>query len=301
MRTENIAVILAALALLIGLSLYTHSRGQSQNQRSDLTVKGAFALTSPDTAAETTASDLRSAAARNAALQNELDWIFGGKHQRGWFLYTSLIAQTLGTGKGPGSTDFAKAVTAWQKKSGLNVTGVLDEDSFMKMVSEWQNNRLKDRTPAQPAQLITAPVADFYDPQRLPELRQVERNTYAAYKELVAAAIADRSLHLGHSNRSELTAAEKYMKIISAFRSREYQDKLRRESPNSGSAGLAVNSPHFTGRALDVYVGGDPVDTKYSNRAFQVNTPLYKWLVKNAGRFGFRPYFYEPWHWEYVK
>jgi LAS superfamily LD-carboxypeptidase LdcB len=93
----------------------------------------------------------------------------------------------------------------------------------------------------------------------------------------------------------------KYFKIISAFRSREYQDRLRREAPNAGSAGLAVNSPHFTGRALDIYVGGDPVDTRDANRAVQVETPAYRWLVRNAERFGFRPYFYEPWHWEYVK
>jgi LAS superfamily LD-carboxypeptidase LdcB len=25
----------------------------------------------------------------------------------------------------------------------------------------------------------------------------------------------------------------------------------------------------------------------------------YRWLVRNAERFGFCPYFYEPWHWEY--
>jgi LAS superfamily LD-carboxypeptidase LdcB len=91
------------------------------------------------------------------------------------------------------------------------------------------------------------------------------------------------------------------LKIVSSFRSRDYQDNLRRQSPNAGSAGLAVNSPHFTGRALDLYVGGSPVDTNDANRALQVNTPVYRWLVKNAGRFGFRPYFYEPWHWEYVK
>jgi LAS superfamily LD-carboxypeptidase LdcB len=52
---------------------------------------------------------------------------------------------------------------------------------------------------------------------------------------------------------------------------------------------------------LDLYVGGDPVDTKDANRAIQVKTPIYQWLVRNADKFGFRPYFYEPWHWEYVK
>jgi LAS superfamily LD-carboxypeptidase LdcB len=90
------------------------------------------------------------------------------------------------------------------------------------------------------------------------------------------------------------------LKIISSYRSREHQERLRAASPNSGRAGLAVNSPHFTGNALDIYVGGEPVSTADANRAIQVETPAYKWLVKNASRFGFYPYYYEPWHWEYV-
>ncbi len=170
----------------------------------------------------------------------------------------------------------------------------------MAVISQWQGNRLKNRTYATPDQLLTAPPSDFYDPGRADELRQVERNTYAAYKQMIAAAIGDPTLKLAHTG-GELAAKERYFKIVSAFRSRDYQDQLRRQSPNSGPAGLAVNSPHFTGRALDLYVGGDPVDTKDSNRAIQVNTPAYQWLVRNAERFGFRPYFYEPWHWEYVK
>ena len=175
--------------------------------------------------------------------------------------------------------------------SGEGASGVLDENTLMAMISQWQRNRLKIRTPATQDQLILAPTSDFYDPSRAPELRQVERKTYEAYKEMVAAAHADLNL----------SPNDKYLRIISSFRSPEYQAELRRKSPNAGSAGLAVNSPHFTGRALDIYVGGLPVDTKDSNRAVQVNTPAYRWLVRNAERFGFRPYFYEPWHWEYVK
>jgi LAS superfamily LD-carboxypeptidase LdcB len=117
---------------------------------------------------------------------------------------------------------------------------------------------------------------------------------------MVAAAIKERSLGLAHT-KTGLAPDEKFLKIISAFRSREYQEKLRRESPNAGSAGLAVNSPHFTGRALDVYVGGEPVDTQDTNRTLQIQTPVYQWLVKNGERFGFRPYCYEPWHWEFVE
>jgi LAS superfamily LD-carboxypeptidase LdcB len=117
---------------------------------------------------------------------------------------------------------------------------------------------------------------------------------------MIAAAVAEPSLGLKGTAAGELAPEEKYLKIVSSFRSREYQEDLRRQSPNSGRAGLAVNSPHFTGRALDLYVGGEPVETKDANRAAQVQTKVYLWLVKNADRFGFKPYYYEPWHWEYV-
>jgi zinc D-Ala-D-Ala carboxypeptidase len=232
------------------------------------------------------------AAAQNQIFRNELTWTFGGKRQRGWYLYDTLLAETLNSNDDSISDDFAQAVTKWQKRRGLSASGMLDQNSWMAMVSHWQGNRLKNRASATPDQLITAPSTDFYDSSRAAENRQVERATYDAYLKMIAAASED--LKLSSNNR--------YLKIISAFRSREYQQMLRRKSPNAGSAGLAVNnSPHFTGRALDLYVGGDPVDTKDANRAIQVNTPAYKWLVRNAERFGFRPYFYEPWHWEYVK
>jgi D-alanyl-D-alanine carboxypeptidase len=42
------------------------------------------------------------------------------------------------------------------------------------------------------------------------------------------------------------------------------------------------------------------VSSADGNRLVQTRTPVYRWLVKNAQKFGFRPYFYEPWHWEYV-
>ena len=238
-----------------------------------------------------TTSSFAAAATTNVTLRNDLTWIFGGKQQRGWYLYDFLISRTLNTQHDATTSDFAAALAGWQKKRGLAADGVLDQDAFMAMVSQWQSNRLKNRSYAQPDELLIVPGSDFYDPSRADELRQVERKTYAAYKEMIAAALADHDLKLG----------PKYLKIVSAFRSRDYQDNLRKKSPNAGSAGLAVNSPHFTGRALDLYVGGDPVDTKDSNRAIQVNTAAYRWLVRNAERFGFRPYFYEPWHWEYVK
>jgi D-alanyl-D-alanine carboxypeptidase len=241
------------------------------------------------------------AARQNALLLRELSWTFGSKPQRGWYLYLSLIKKLIKTKDDPSSPKFAAAVARWQKKSGRNPSGVLDDQTLYAMIGVWQAARLKDRTVAPLDQLLTAPISDFYDPTRAEELRQVERRTYTAYKRMVAAAVAERSLGLARTRQGGLSTNEKFLKIISAYRSPAYQEKLRRESPNSGTAGLAVNSPHFTGRALDLYVGGEPVDTQDPNRALQVQTRVYQWLVQNAERFGFRPYCYEPWHWEFVK
>ncbi len=228
--------------------------------------------------------------ARNEQLKGTLDWFFGGKPQRGWHLYAPLVSHFLGVTENPPSEKFAQALSQWQRANGLPVSGVLNQETWMKMVAHWQARRSKDRTIPTAEKLLTVAADEFYDPERPAELRQVERETYAAYQRMAAAAAKDLGLEFKTSES---------LKIISAFRSPEYQQKLRAQSPNSGRAGLAVNSPHFTGRALDLYVGGEPVSTKDANRALQTNTKVYRWLVKNASKYGFIPYFYEPWHWEY--
>ncbi len=248
-----------------------------------------------------TDSQFDSAATQNQNSAKNLVWAFGGRSQTGWYIYKPMICRTIGVESDASDNDFAESLAGWQKANKLAPSGVLDAVTLALFVANWQANRLKFHGYASPSELMFAPTADFFDTSRPDELRQVEHATYAAYKKLVAAAIADKSLNLKSNGRGELAPAEQFLKIVSAFRSKDYQDKLRKESPNSGRAGLAVNnSPHFTGRALDVYVGGEPVTTKDENRAVQVKTPVYLWLVKNAAKFGFRPYFYEPWHWEYA-
>ena len=310
MRALKINVYAIAIALValpaVALFIATSGHGQSPTVASTSTndrkplVK--LTLLSIDSRGNSVVNPtaLESAAAANLELTSELAWTFGGKQQRGWFLYSDLIKRLVNSNDEPFSKGFALALARWQQSSGVQPSGVLDEETLMSMVSNWQAARIKNRDLALPDQLLTVAATEFYDPERLEELRQVEKTTYAAYQRMLAAAIADPTLHLRHDAAGKLSSSEKFLKIISSFRSREYQEKLRRESPNAGRAGLAVNSPHFTGRALDLYVGGDPVDTKDANRAIQVQTPVYRWLVRNAERFGFRPYFYEPWHWEYV-
>lgn len=236
--------------------------------------------------------------AENARLKDALEWNFGAKPQRGWSLYAELIRQTVGAETNEEAPEFARAVAVWQGKNNLDATGTIDRETLYKLIEFWQSQRLNSSAYPADEDLLDAPITDFYDPTRAVELLKVEREAYRAYKKMVAAAAAD--LKLKTNKNGELAADEKYLRIISAFRSREYQAKLRAASPQSGSAGLAMNSPHFTGRALDIYVGGEPTMTKDFNRAVQVKTPVYRWLVKNAARFGFYPYFYEPWHWEYV-
>src|SRR6266496_804243 len=216
-----------------GTLLYSKtSRGQSQEAGKPGGVKRVLKPIAPSgdklegAANEPNALAFSSAATRNAVLRTDLNWTFGGKQQRGWYLYTPLINQLLERDYDAASENFAAALSRWQAKSGLTPSGVLDEASLYAMVSEWQDKRLKRFGYARPDELVTVPASDFYDPSRPDELRQVERATYAAYKRMVSAAASDPSLHLAPEAGGELAPAEKCLKIISSFRSREYQERL---------------------------------------------------------------------------
>ena len=273
------------------VSASTEARAKSEpTAKSDGVTRLSAAEATPAVSSSSASMPFRAAASRNIQLQSELNWAFGGKSQRGWRIYAPLISSLIGADADSQTSDFAMQLSSWQKQQGLEASGILDNYIWSQMISTWQSQRIKDKSYPTADQLVTIPVTDCYDPSRAEELRKVERETYSAYKRMVAAAQAELGPAVGGS----------FLKIISAFRSREYQAHLRQQSPNSGRAGLAVNSPHFTGRALDIYVGGEPVSTKDENRAIQTQTAAYKWLAKNASRYGFRPYFYEPWHWEYV-
>ena len=108
------------------------------------------------------------AAKRNALLSTELTWTFGSKQQRGWYLYTPLIKRLINTKQDSASAQFALALARWQAKSGLKPSGVLDEETLYAMITTWQDARLKDRSVAQPDQLLTAPISDFTT-QRAPK------------------------------------------------------------------------------------------------------------------------------------
>ena len=244
-------------------------------------------------------SRFASAALDNARVRTSMQWSFG-RPQTGWEIYTSLIAKTIGAEQNFDTPEFAMAVSKWQSNNAIQPTGVVDDATFRAFMKEWQSQRLKGWSYPELSLLYDAPITDFYDATRDPELLKLDAATYIAYKKMVMAAAKDLKGVLKVSSNGDLAPEEKMLRIVSGFRSREYQAELRRREPGAGRAALAVNSPHASGHAIDLYVGGKPVSTKDENRLVQVQTPAYKWLVKNANKFGFYNYFYEPWHWEYV-
>lgn len=292
------AMSLPVLAVFAVLSAggFLEVAGQNLPPRERTVV--ATAISKPVKAARSEA--FARAATTNAATVNTLQWPFGGKMQSGWAIYVELIGQTIGAEADAGSEDFAARLADWQSKKGNQPTGLLDAATMQQFVAHWQGQRLGRSTTPPLERLISAPIEDFWDPGRDANMLQLERDTYTAYRKMIAAAAKDLGKQMRFTTSGELADGEKFLRIISAYRSPEYQAALRKREPGAGRAALAKNSPHFTGQALDIYVGGEPVTTKDANRLIQVQTPAYKWLVKNASKFGFYPYFYEPWHWEYV-
>lgn len=100
------------------------------------------------------------------------------------------------------------------------------------------------------------------------------------------------------------------IQIGSAFRSVDRQAEIVRAKLVEGlslDAVLCVSAPpgyseHHSGRAVDVTTneGAAALELEFEN------TQAFRWLSKNAGRFGFvlsypagnpQGYDYEPWHW----
>lgn len=277
-------------------SIERRQKGANSQEKTPVEARSSISVSKRDPG-----SNLDLASKTNQQLQSNLEWNFGGKVQHGWTLYAPLIRHLIESqDDDAASNEFAQRVAKWQERSGIQPTGVLDNETWSRMINGFQSRRLGSHAYADEATLVTIPAADCYDPDRDEALRRADRETFIAYKRMVLEAAKDTALGLQVDAGGQLASSERFLKVVSAFRSREYQEQLRQKSPTSGRAGLAVNSPHFTGRALDLYVGGDPVSTKDDNRELQTRGAVYRWLVKNAARFGFQPYFYEPWHWEYV-
>ncbi|MGZ6037396.1 MAG: D-alanyl-D-alanine carboxypeptidase family protein, partial [Phenylobacterium sp.] len=114
-------------------------------------------------------------------------------------------------------------------------------------------------------------------------------------RELVAAA---------RREDPRIAADPQALKLFSGFRD-PAADQARCETDgNCNGVQRTTCSAHRTGLAMDLYMGqapGFPPDSSAeATRAFMSRTPAYRWLVANAARFGFVPYPFEPWHWEWT-
>jgi zinc D-Ala-D-Ala carboxypeptidase len=301
MKKRSIVFHTVPAGLFAGMVLsFFLGPGTAHAQMITRTVKSSPVRPAPKPEKSGTNSRFAAAVSENLRLRTDLTWTFGGKTQSGWAIYEPLIADTVGSKSDATTPAFASSLASWQSAHGVMATGIIDETTLAALMKYWQSQRLGRSDFPGPEKLITAPLTDFYDPTRSPDLLQLERRTYVAYKRMIAAAARDLGREIRFTRSGDLAPGEKYFRIVSAFRSQEYQDQLRARSPGSGRAAIALHSAHNTGQALDLYVGGDPVSTKDPNRLLQTQTPVYKWLVRNAHKFGFYNYFYEPWHWEYV-
>tara|TARA_R110002124_G_scaffold268544_1_gene436164 strand:+ start:380 stop:1267 length:888 start_codon:yes stop_codon:yes gene_type:complete len=242
------------------------------------------------------------AAAANAISYHSLEWTPFGQAEWGWETYLPLIQQELATGCGAGTPAFAVALASFQSRYSLPATGLFDPATFQVFKGLWQERRpfimarfAGDRTCPDPPPLnqLGYLVTEEEHADRLTRL--LRRDTLAAYRAMVAAARAEVP---------EVAADPELLQIFSGFRDPEADAARCAVENNCDGVRRAACSPHRTGTAVDLYVGqlmDLGVDsTLPASRLHMARGATYRWLVRNAGRFGFVPYVYEPWHWEWA-
>ncbi|MDQ0463364.1 LAS superfamily LD-carboxypeptidase LdcB [Caulobacter ginsengisoli] len=238
------------------------------------------------------------AASQNAMNLNNLAWSPFRRPEMGWRTYAPMVASEIGSDCPYDSQVFADRLAGWQAAHGLPASGVLDAASFDVMRVIWHRRRpfvqlSRSGCPAapDPASLATIPATMTYGSRPM----LLRADALAALKRMTAdARAADPAIA---RDRQALL-------VFSAFRAPVDDDLRCLTEGNCDNIGRTTCSAHRTGLAVDIVVGARPggrVDSaEDANRRFQSQTPAYRWLVRNARRYGFVPYVYEPWHWEWA-
>lgn len=237
----------------------------------------------------------------NGISLHSLEWAPFGSPEWGWETYAPLIQQELGTACAPNSPRFASGLADFQLAHLLPSTGVFDADTFRIFRGVWQERRpfimarVREEPCPEPPPLYQLGylVASEEHADRLTRL--LRRDVLEAYRGMVAAARAEVP---------EIAADPELLQIFSGFRDPEADAARCAASGNCDGLRRAVCSPHRTGTAVDLYVGQlfdlGVDNTSPASRQHMSRGAAYRWLVRNAGRFGFVPYAFEPWHWEWV-
>lgn len=247
-----------------------------------------------------TGTQWEGAAFANAISIYAMEWAPFGQTEWGWETYLPLLQNELHTRCAPNTPDFAAAMAGWQAAYNLPATGIFDAAAFQVLKGVLQERRpfvmarVRDECPEPPPiSMLGYLVSDEEHADRLTRL--LRRDTLDAYRRLVAAARAEVP---------DVAADPELLQIFSGFRDPEADAARCAAQGNCDGLRRAVCSPHRTGTAVDLYVGqiiGLGVDsTDPASRLHMTRSPTYRWLAANAHRFGFVPYVYEPWHWEWV-
>ena len=237
------------------------------------------------------------AAEANAGSVRSLAWAPFGRQEAGWEVYVILIQSEIGTDCPPNSEGFARALADWQRQNGQTPDGVMAEAVFMSMKGAMQTRRDFVRftstgmCPETPNLISAARIDEGYGGKQV----WMRPRALAAYRQMVAAARAEVP---------EIAADPRNLTIFSGYRSPSADAARCQAEGNCDGIVRARCSAHRTGLAADLYVGQapgfGPDSTADPNRLFMTGTPTYRWLVKNAQRFGFVNYPFEPWHWEWT-
>jgi hypothetical protein len=220
--------------------------------------------------------------------------------ETGWEIYVPLIGHELGTACGPETPGFAAALAAWQGAHKLPADGILTANIFAPMRDAIEMRRPFETLtahggacPAPPAEasLASATPAEGYSGK----IVQLRPAALAAWRNLVAAA---------RSEDPAIAADPRNLTFFSGYRAAAADAARCTLEGNCGGPVRANCSAHRTGLAVDVYVGQapgfGPDSSADVNRLYMSRTPAYRWLIANAGRFGFVNYPFEPWHWEWT-
>lgn len=239
------------------------------------------------------------AARYNAAAARYLAFAPFGRPEQGWRIYEPRIQSEIHTDCPAETPNFAEALAQWQHRHGLAPDGALQPATFETMKAGWQGRRpfvverLKGLCPDPPGpEALTVAAADeSYGGKTIP----LRPGTLRAYRHMAAA--------LGRA-LPEARVDPDALRLFSGYRSPGDDAARCMRDANCDGLVRAVCSAHRTGLALDLVVGvlpGRPVDsTADDNRLYQSQTPVYRWLVAHAGRYGFVNYVFEPWHWEWT-
>ena len=235
----------------------------------------------------------------NTESLGDLAWSLSGRDALGWEIYAPLAQREVATACPPDSQGFALALSRWQAAHGLSASGRMDATSFETMWVAMLVRRPFVRAmrfgcpaPLAASELELAQPDETFARQTT---IMAGRQALQAYRTLLAAARA---------NAPAIRTDPQALTIISAFRAPQLDGSDCPLGQVCSNLTRANCSAHQTGTAMDLYLGAapgrGPADSDDSNRLYQAASPAYIWLVRNAARFGFAPYPFEPWHWEWT-